>query len=230
MAFTREDINTLNTRQYASDAPLKIATSTNIDIEFNGKKVGLIQSFRKDEKRNNTKVSEIGTEGLVQIIPNNYEGGSLSVDHLRIYGRTFLETMGIYDLGAPRTFIANFNPVAHLGQQRLPFAVRVTLRGAAKNNSSEINRRIVEVYHGCWLTDNSYTVTNGEITIKESANLDYTWVEILHDDNSFKDPGLTDNFLTRFQQSSHLIDNNFAIPRDAELETSLSTGTIGFNA
>lgn len=230
MAFNRQVINTLNTRQYASDDPLKIVTSTNVDIELNGRKVGLIQSFQRQERRDTTPVSEIGTEGIVQLIPNNYQGGTLQVEHLRIYGRLFFETIGIYDLGAPQSFIANFNPVAHLGQQRLPFAVKVSVRGAAKEDPSIINRRLVEVYHGCWLEDYSYSVRNGEITVSESAAIRYTWVEIINDEETFKDPGLQGIFLSKFQQSEALIDEQFAIPQDAGNETNLSTGSIGFNS
>lgn len=229
MAFNRNQINTLNTRQYASDDPLKIVTSTNIDIEINGRKIGLIQSFSRNEGRDVTPVSEIGTEGLVQLVPNNYQGGTLSVDHFRIYGRLMFETLGLYDLGAPQSFIANFNPIAHLAQQRLPFSVKVTVRGAAKEDPSIINRRIVEVYHGCWLTSYSYDVSSGNITVSEKAEIKYTWPEIINDEETFKDPGLQGIFLTKFQQSESLIDEQFAIPQDAGNETNLSTGIIGFN-
>lgn len=219
--------NTLNTRQYASDEPLKILTSTNIELEINGQRIGLIQSFSRNEQRDVTAIFEIGTEGAVQLIPNNYSGGSIRASHFRIYGRLLFETLKLYDLGAPQSFIANFNPVAHLAQQRLPFSIKVTARGAAKNDPSLINRRIQEVYHGCWITSYGYNVTSNDITVSEEVDIRYTWCEVVNDDESFKDQGPDANDLLKLRPE--LIDESFAVPPDAEHETNLSTGVIGQN-
>lgn len=85
----------------APDTNSLVQTSTNIFIYANGCIVGMIQSFNVSESRNITKAQAIGWEGVVQAIPNNTEGGSISVSRMALYNSNLFNALGLNKTGIP---------------------------------------------------------------------------------------------------------------------------------
>ena len=100
---TRNDIRTaendFNPRT-AFDNSLA-ATSTNVFIFANGSIVGMIQSFTVNETRNINKLQAIGWEGVVQAVPDNTKGGSLSVSRIALYESSIWNAIGLTTSGRP---------------------------------------------------------------------------------------------------------------------------------
>lgn len=180
--------NTLNTRQYPDEKEIGIVTSTNIQIKINGQPIGLIQSLRRDESRDVQRVMEIGTEGLVQLVPQNYQGGTLSVDALAVYGRLFFRAIRMKDWGAPQSFIANYNPVGMLVQNRIPFTVEVLTRGRNHNKGPGSLGQIREIFHGCFLTQYGKTVQISDVTVTETVQIAYARVVVTDEKTSANGP------------------------------------------
>lgn len=170
------DFNTLNTRQYPNDNEIGIVTSTNIDIKINGQRVGLMQSFSRQESREVQRIMEIGSEGLVQLVPQNYQGGTLECEALAVYGRLFFRAIKIKDYGAPQSYIANYNPVGMLVQNRIPITVEVTTRGRRFGQGgidAPKMSMLKETFYGCFLTSYSKSVSANDITVAERISIAY---------------------------------------------------------
>ena len=59
--------------------------STNISVYSNDMRIGFVQSLTPSESRNITKVQELGTEGVVQAVPGNTNGGQLAITRFSVY-------------------------------------------------------------------------------------------------------------------------------------------------
>lgn len=73
----------------------KVMLSTNIFIYSNQSIVGMLQSFAISEQRQINKLQAIGWEGVVQAVPNNTRGGSLSVNRIALYNSTLYNALGL---------------------------------------------------------------------------------------------------------------------------------------
>lgn len=147
--------------------PIKglITSSTNIKIKCNGKLVGMIQSFNVSENRNVNKLQSIGVEGVVQAVPGNTTGGSISAQRVALYGERIYDALGIegWNGDSKKLF-------STLKDQRLPFEIFVEI------NTPEGMPSYVEVYQDCWISSykKSYTVQN--VTVNEDVTIQYATV------------------------------------------------------
>lgn len=173
-------------------------TSTNIFICANGAMVGMIQSFNVNESRNINKLQAIGYEGIVQAVPSNTNGGSLSVSRIAMYESNLWGALGLTVNGNPH------NPVGskvHVGDQepwrwdkyqyendptdtqrvssglvfktlkdqRVPIEIQVR---TLKNGTS--GEYYVDRYVDCWLSSYSKSYSVGNITVAENATIQYS--------------------------------------------------------
>lgn len=182
MAYTfRPDINSnLNTQRASSllndqqnvgidntadkNTPVKglVMSSTNIKIKCNDKLVGMIQSFNVSENRSVNKLQSVGVEGVIQAVPGNTNGGSISAQRVALYGQRIYDALGIENWsGDPKKLFST------LKDQRLPFEIYVEI------NTPEGMPSYVEVYQDCWISSykKSYTVQN--ITVNEDVTIQY---------------------------------------------------------
>jgi len=60
-------------------------TTTNVSIYSNGMKLGFVQSFTPSESRDITPIQELGTEGVVQMVPGNTRGGQIQLQRVALY-------------------------------------------------------------------------------------------------------------------------------------------------
>lgn len=175
-AYTPDTNPTLNTHR-ASGMPEVGAnggslpvTTTNIDVYANGLRVGFVQSFSPSESRNIIKVQELGTEGVVQSVPSNTNGGQLSVSRFAVYNSDFYNAVSLTKTGQ---FIkkADGNPFRTLKEQRVPleFKVKTTIP-----TGSESFKYIIDTYVDCWLASYTKTISATTITVTEQSTIQYS--------------------------------------------------------
>lgn len=172
-------------------------TSTNIFIYANGCIVGMVQSLSVSEQRNINKLQAVGWEGVVQAVPSNSNGGSLSISRIALYESSIWNAIGLTTNGVP------FNEVGSkiydsadgtsatwdtptvksentgyktksrlifktLKDQKVPLEIQVKTR---REGSSDTY--YVETYIDCWLQSYSKAYTVSNITVAEQASISY---------------------------------------------------------
>lgn len=120
-----------------------VQTSTNIFIYANGCIVGMIQSFNVNESRNITKMQAIGWEGVVQAVPNNTEGGSISVSRMALYNSNLFNALGLNKTGIP--YNGNIGGRVHNPTQDEAF----------KDNSTTVLDQYDNTPYGSKITENA---------------------------------------------------------------------------
>lgn len=189
-AYTSDVNSKLNTQRASGmsevgDTGGKLAiTSTNIEVHVNGMKVGFVQSLTPSESRTIVKVQELGTEGVVQSVPSNTNGGQLSISRLAVYNGSLYNALGATRDGKfnPK---GNFapdptnkldskygtygNPFKTLKDQRVPLEFKVKTRMPNTADSFYI-----ETYVDCWLSSYTKTIAANTITITEQATVQYS--------------------------------------------------------
>lgn len=146
-------------------------TTTNIEIWANGMKVGFIQSASPSESRNIVKVQELGTEGVVQAVPGNTNGGQLSISRLALYNSNIFSALGLTSTGQH-----NGNPIKTLKEQRVPIEIKMKTRKPIDYAGTD--GWYEEAYVDCWLASYSKTVASSTITITEQATVQYSDIHI----------------------------------------------------
>ena len=160
-------------------------TSTNIEVYANGMKVGFVQSLTPSDTRNIVKVQELGTEGVVQSVPSNTQGGQLSITRFAVYNGNLYNALGATRTGqfAATTGTPTFingdakvkddtyktygNPFKTLKDQRVPLEFQVKTK-------MPDGKYFIENYIDCWLASYSKTIAANTITITESATIQYS--------------------------------------------------------
>jgi hypothetical protein len=93
---TRAVENDLSRIDTADKNGIAVAT-TNIFVYANGTPVGMIQSFQVSENRNINKLQAVGWEGVVQQVPSNTQGGTLTVNRIALYESNLGRALGLTD-------------------------------------------------------------------------------------------------------------------------------------
>lgn len=175
-------------------------TTTNVSVWCNGSRVGVVQSFTVKEARSNTKIQELGTEGVVQIVPGNTNGGDLSVSRFALYNSSLFNALGLtrtgnfvpwngtidtdnntYSTDTWDSFTTGddtyHRPIATSFSN--PFKTlkdqRVPIEIMTKTQMDGTqNAFYIETYVDCWLTSYSKAYSASNVTITESANISYS--------------------------------------------------------
>ncbi len=160
-------------------------TTTNIEVYANGMKIGFVQSLTPSETRNIVKVQELGTEGVVQSVPSNTQGGQLSITRFAVYNGNLYNAVGATKTGQyinsnaspamipgsatsmDETYRTYGNPFKTLKDQRVPLEFQVKTK-------MPDGKYFIENYVDCWLASYSKTIAANTITITESATIQYS--------------------------------------------------------
>jgi hypothetical protein len=148
-------------------------------------RLGFIQSFTPSEQRTIKKVQELGTEGVVQSVPGNTNGGQIAVTRFAIFNGNLYNALGLTPTGKfsetgqqinndatvySSTTNTLGNPFKTLKEQRVPLELQVKMRmpdvGA--------NAYYILTYIDCWLSQYSKSIATNDITITESATIQYS--------------------------------------------------------
>lgn len=196
---TRNDIRVANNtmKPLSSFDNAGAMTSTNIFIYSNGCIVGMIQSFNISESRNINKLQAIGWEGVVQAVPSNTNGGTLSVNRIALYESSIWNALGLTTNGIPFNEVGSkvydskdgtsntwdtptvksesdgYNTKTRLTfktlkDQKVPLEIQVKTR---REGSDDVY--YVETYIDCWIQNYSKSYTVQNITVAEQATISY---------------------------------------------------------
>lgn len=171
--------------EVGDDGGKQAITSTNIEAFSNNMKIGFIQSLTPSESRTITKVQELGSEGVVQSVPGNTNGGQLSISRFAVYNASLWNALGLTPngqftdrddqiAGSASALDANSrtygNPFKTLKDQRVPIEFKVK----TKIPNSTNHAYYIETYLDCWLSSYSKTIAATTITVTESATIQYS--------------------------------------------------------
>ena len=167
------------------DDPARMAyTTTNISVFVNGMRVGFIQSFNPSEQRQITPVQELGTEGVVQMVPGNTNGGQISISRIALYNSDIWNAMGltptgkftlrddqINDAAFKRQDSGTYgNPFRTLKDQRVPLEIKT--HTILPNISQEA--AYVEIYRDCWIQQYQKSIAANNVIITENVTVQYS--------------------------------------------------------
>jgi len=138
-------------------AKTRTGLSTQIIVYVNGEPVGAIQSFQETQARTNKRISEVGTDGVIEIVPQAPATVSLVVQRIVFDG-----------LSLPESFSRGFK---NIHAQRIPFNIIVIDKFTGVDKDA-----VVTTYHNCWFNNLSKTFQVTDYTIVENANIDCEYV------------------------------------------------------
>ena len=195
--------NNLNTQRATGITPMEgqnsgddgrylAALSTNISVYANEQRVGFIQDLSPSESRTITPIQELGTEGVVQMVASNTNGGTLSCSRVAVYNSSLFNALGLTGKGVftnPtdgtfNTTLASYegheilpknvnntisNPFKTLKDQRVPIEIKIMQRQPGSNAAPTY-----ETYIDCWLTAYGKTISSSTISITETATISYS--------------------------------------------------------
>lgn len=141
--------------------------------------VGAIQSLAPTETRNLMRITEVGTDGVLEIVPQSATTVEIAVTRL------------VFDYQRlPAAFQRGFR---HIHAARLPFDIVIEDYNAyreygappvgGKSNSNFIST----VYKNCWLQNYSFTYQTENYLISETASI---WAETVYDTDSYASPSV----------------------------------------
>jgi hypothetical protein len=126
--------------------------STQIIVYVNNEPVGAIQSFQEAQTRPLKSMSEVGTDGLIEIVPQGPSTFNLTIQRIVFDG-----------LSLPEAFSRGFR---NIQSQRMPFDIVVIDKFTGDGNNA-----VVTTYHNCWFTSLGKSYTSSDYTITESATV-----------------------------------------------------------
>jgi hypothetical protein len=135
--------------------------STQIIIKVYNSPVGALQNLSVTQTRGLQRISEIGTDGVIEIVPNSATQYELTASRI------------VFDqLRLPESFSRGFRFIA---AQRIPFDIDIIdISGTDPNTPDDDSNKVVMTYKNCWFTryETPYAADNYIIT--ESATM---WCE-----------------------------------------------------
>lgn len=134
-------------------AKTRASLSTQILIYVNDEPVGAVQSFTVQQQRTNKSITEVGTDGIIEYVPNSATTVSLTVKRMMFDGLSLPESMS-------RGF-------TQISAQRIPFDIVVFDKFSGSGEDA-----IVTTYHNCWFKSLNKTYSSDTYLITEDANLD----------------------------------------------------------
>ena len=145
---------TLFDSEAVTGAKTRTGLSTQIVIYVNNQPVGAIQSFSERQNRPIKRISEVGTDGVIEAVPQGPTTVDLTVNRLYFDG-----------LSLPESMARGFR---NIHSQRIPFDIVVIDRFTG---TEEEGGSIVTTYHNCWFhsLDRAYNVN--DYTIVENAGI-----------------------------------------------------------
>ena len=122
--------------------------STQIVVYVNEEPVGAIQSFQEQQQRQNKRINELGTDGVIEIIPQSAANVTLTVQRIVFDG-----------LSVTEAFSRGFR---NIHAQRIPFDIVVIDKFTGTDNDA-----VVTTYHNCWFKSMSKT-SSSDILLRPS--------------------------------------------------------------
>lgn len=142
------------------DSTTKSSLSTQIIIMVENEPVGAIQSFQETQSRSNKPITEVGTDGVIELVPQGATKVSLQIQRMYFDG-----------LSLPESFSRGFR---NIHSQRIPFDIVVIDQFTGTGNDA-----IITTYHNCWFNNLSITYSASDYTIAQSAGVDCEYISTI---------------------------------------------------
>lgn len=139
------------------DSTTRTALSTQIIIMVNNEPVGAVQSFSVNQSRGNKRVTEIGLDGTVELVPDSYTQISVDLERIVFDGLSITESMS-------RGF-------RNIQAQRIPFDIVVIDQFTGTGNDS-----VITTYHNCWFNKIGVQFRSENYIVTESAGVDVEYI------------------------------------------------------
>lgn len=139
------------------DSTTHTSLSTSIVVLVNNEPVGAIQRFSMSQSRSTKRISEVGTDGTIEIVPNQRADLSLSISRIAFDG-----------LSLPEGFARGFR---NLQAQRIPFDIVVIDQFSGTGDDA-----IITTFHNCWFTRLSKTYNAEDYVITEEAEVQVEYI------------------------------------------------------
>lgn len=142
------------------DSKTRTGLSTQIIITCSGVPIGAVQEFSVSQSRSNKRITEVGTDGTIEIVPQAPAEVSLRVNRVVFDGLTLPEAMA-------RGF-------QNIKSQRLAFDLVVidNYLGVGENAT-------ITTYRNCWFNSIETTYSSGDYIIMQNAGIDVEDVQSL---------------------------------------------------
>jgi hypothetical protein len=155
--------------------------STQILIKVAGTAVGAVQEFSVDQNRSNKRLTEVGTDGVIEIVPDRATEVKLSIK------RIYFDKKSL-----PEAFERGFH---NIHAQRVPFDIevhdfsRVELPSPAPadfdlNPANNPVGLITHVYENCWFNSLRVSYSATDYVIIQDASVDCEFVHTFADGNT----------------------------------------------
>ena len=131
----------------------RAALSTQIVVYVEGEPVGAIQSLDETQNRPVKSIQEVGTDGIIEIIPNGAATIQLTVKRVVFDG-----------LSLPEAFSRGYR---NIHAQRIPFDIVVIDKFTGDGDNA-----VVTTYHNCFFKSLSKSYSADQYMITESAGVE----------------------------------------------------------
>lgn len=139
------------------DSTTHTTLSTQVLIMVNNEPVGAVQNFQIQQRRNNRRISEVGTDGTIEIVPQTRAEISLTVSRIAFDG-----------LSLPEGFARGYR---NLQAQRIPFDIIVIDQFSGQGDDA-----IITTFHNCWFNSLDRQYQAEDYIVVENAGIDVEYV------------------------------------------------------
>lgn len=136
------------------DSKISSGISTQIIIKVGTETVGAIQELTISQTRPLTSVKEVGTDGILEILPNGATTYTARISRIVFDG-----------LSLPEAFARGF---MNIKSQTVPFNIEIIDTSRGDDNNSTVTQLI-----NCWFKDLSTPYRSNEYIITQGADIDF---------------------------------------------------------
>lgn len=134
------------------DSQTRTGLSTQVLILVNNEPVGAVQSFEVSQSRGTKRLTEVGTDGTIEIVPNTAAQFSLRVNRMVFDG-----------LSVTEAFSRGFR---NIQAQRIPFDIVVIDTFSGTGNDA-----VITTYENCWFESISKSYSASDFVIAENVSI-----------------------------------------------------------
>ena len=195
--------NNTNTN-VSNPSRIQAGLSTLIEIKVGEEKVGAIQSLGYSETRTIERVQEVGTDGVIEIVPVSGTFYELTAERL-VFER----------LRLPEAFARGFQ---HIQSQAVPFNIHITHFNnypiSPSADADDPNKHRYMVYLNCWFQAYGGTYRAGAYLVTETSTI---WAERAKTNN----PALAENMM-----NGHKIEARDALTYEQDISNLADLGAL----
>ena len=187
------------------DNKTRTGLSTQVLIYVSGAPVGAIQSFQINQNRQTKSIQEVGTDGIIEIVPSSATTYSITVNRIVFDGLSLPEAMS-------RSWV-------NIASQRIPFDIVIFDRFLGTGDDEVV----VTTLHNCWFKTIGKQFQATDYVIAENATLECEFISSTR--NGAAVAGSQGQHDTRDMTATQQVDQSGA---EAAADTGQTRGAMDF--